>query len=269
MCTCHLLLQVLCYSEYHFLTYWFIFFPIPVLKIALSYFYFIPSILSFSSIFINIFSTGYLVRLVAHAPQVFNNHTHLIIDEVHERSIDGDLLCLLSRRLLSEYPKLKLILMSATLHTELYKQYFHEFNTPYDIECLSVGCRRFPLDVKYVEDILKGKDELYYPPKLEKSLLKLVEVNRSNTGRQQVGMCLDLFCFVLFLLHFLCFYFDLFFNLFYFYLLPQLPAITINTPTTYYLYHPSLPPLLLPLSLPTHTHYRMISMLLLQKSSMK
>ena len=30
--------------------------------------------------------------------ETFENHTHLIIDEVHERSVDGDLLCLLARR---------------------------------------------------------------------------------------------------------------------------------------------------------------------------
>ena len=45
-------------------------------------------------------TTGYLVRLIAHQPAAFYSHTHLIIDEVHERSVDGDLLCLLARRLL-------------------------------------------------------------------------------------------------------------------------------------------------------------------------
>ena len=45
-------------------------------------------------------TTGYLVRLIAHQPAAFNNHTHLVIDEVHERSVDGDLLCFLARKLL-------------------------------------------------------------------------------------------------------------------------------------------------------------------------
>ena len=45
-------------------------------------------------------TTGYLVRLLAHHPESFQAHTHLIIDEVHERSVDGDILCLLARRLL-------------------------------------------------------------------------------------------------------------------------------------------------------------------------
>jgi hypothetical protein len=45
-------------------------------------------------------TTGYLVRALAHQPQHFLKVTHLIIDEVHERSVDGDLVCLLARDLL-------------------------------------------------------------------------------------------------------------------------------------------------------------------------
>ena len=45
-------------------------------------------------------TTGYLVRALAHQPQSFKHSTHLIIDEVHERSVDGDLVCLLARNLL-------------------------------------------------------------------------------------------------------------------------------------------------------------------------
>jgi HrpA-like RNA helicase len=63
------------------------------------------------------------VRLAAHHPDNFKDHTHLVIDEVHERSVDGDLLCMFAKKLLDAYPKLKLILMSATVHTELYKEY--------------------------------------------------------------------------------------------------------------------------------------------------
>ena len=45
-------------------------------------------------------TTGYLVRALAHQPQSFSRCTHLVIDEVHERSVDGDLVCLLARDLL-------------------------------------------------------------------------------------------------------------------------------------------------------------------------
>jgi siroheme synthase (precorrin-2 oxidase/ferrochelatase) len=103
-------------------------------------------------------TTGYLVRLLAHHPEQFINHSHIIIDEVHERSIDGDLLCLLARRLLEVNKNIKLILMSATIHTALYKDYFLTNDEYYgDMECLSVGVRRFPLDIKYLEDLISGE----------------------------------------------------------------------------------------------------------------
>jgi len=102
-------------------------------------------------------TTGYLVRLLAHHPDSFMSYTHLIIDEVHERSVDGDLVCLLARRLLTSHPTIRIILMSATIHTSLYQTYFQQYNdgTYGDMECLSVGIRRFPSDISYVEDIKK------------------------------------------------------------------------------------------------------------------
>lgn len=51
---------------------------------------------------------GYLVRALAHQPDRFHKCTHLIIDEVHERSVDGDLVCLLARDLLRWVTNVKL-----------------------------------------------------------------------------------------------------------------------------------------------------------------
>lgn len=46
--------------------------------------------------------------------------------------------------------------MSATIHTSLYRDYFkaQDDGTYGDMECLSVGVRRFPVDIKYAEDLL-------------------------------------------------------------------------------------------------------------------
>ena len=59
-------------------------------------------------------TSGYLARLCGHAPDAFAAYSHLILDECHERSVDADVLCLLTRRLLLSHPKLKIVLMSAT-----------------------------------------------------------------------------------------------------------------------------------------------------------
>ena len=50
----------------------------------------------------------------------------MVVDEVHERSADSDLLLLLLRGLLASgaNPKLKVILMSATAEAGLFQKYF-------------------------------------------------------------------------------------------------------------------------------------------------
>jgi len=52
--------------------------------------------------------------------------THVVIDEVHERSVDSDLLLLLLRDLLASgrVPHLRLVLMSATADAEAFARYF-------------------------------------------------------------------------------------------------------------------------------------------------
>lgn len=109
-------------------------------------------------------TTGYLVRKLAHHPDYFSSHTHLIIDEVHERSVDGDILCLLARKLLQSHPTIRLILMSATIHVELYRNYFKQtdqYNYYGDLECLSVGVRRFPIEIHYIEDLAIERPEYH------------------------------------------------------------------------------------------------------------
>ena len=72
---------------------------------------------------LNFCTTGMLLRLM-------NNNTklegvsHLIIDEVHERDLNTDLLLIFVRRLRIRRPDLRVIIMSATLNAEQFKIYF-------------------------------------------------------------------------------------------------------------------------------------------------
>lgn len=138
-----------------------------------------------SNTVIHFVTTGYLVRLAGNQPEAFRNHTHLIIDEVHERSIDGDLLCLLAMRLLHSHPNLRLILMSATLHTELYHSYFSIFSPD---EPLSVGVRRFPVVIKYIEDIVTEAEDDRAPASYLKSLRSLASATSTMPGQQSVWL---------------------------------------------------------------------------------
>ena len=100
-------------------------------------------------------TTGYCVRLLANHPEFFDSHTHLVIDEVHERSVDCDIICLLCRRLLASHPTIRLVLMSATMAASLYQSYFGSPECPI-APPIHVGARRFPIKEFFVEDLAKA-----------------------------------------------------------------------------------------------------------------
>ena len=58
--------------------------------------------------------------MVIHRPADFNKYSHVIMDEIHERELDADLLSLIIRILMKEHLQPKLIIMSATLDAELF-----------------------------------------------------------------------------------------------------------------------------------------------------
>jgi hypothetical protein len=93
---------------------------------------------------------------------------------VHERSVDGDILCLLARRVLVQLPHIKVVLMSATVHTSLYRDYFDVRE-----ETIFVGVRRFPLREFYCEDLVE-----FLPPSQRDSLRKLAETTSECAGYQ-------------------------------------------------------------------------------------
>ena len=128
---------------------------------------------------IHFVTTGYLVKLAACHPQNFHNHTHLVIDEVHERTVDSDMICMLAKRMLLIYPYLRLILMSATLDTQLYTEYFSEYSP---LPPLSVGLRRFPLNIKYIED-LQREGEVNHAPKAYLRSLFTIQRKSSQSNR--------------------------------------------------------------------------------------
>lgn len=62
-------------------------------------------------------TVGIVLRMLEN-PDGLNEVTHLIIDEVHERSIDTDFLLIVLQSLLQRRPDLKVVLMSATMNAE-------------------------------------------------------------------------------------------------------------------------------------------------------
>ncbi|KAG9314475.1 hypothetical protein JVU11DRAFT_5272 [Chiua virens] len=89
----------------------------------------------------------------------FDEITHLIIDEVHERTIESDFLLVVLKSLLPLRPDLRVILMSATVDSEKISSYFGGCSV------IHVPGRTFPVDVMYLEDAV----ELYRLVNIEDS----------------------------------------------------------------------------------------------------
>ncbi|XP_062375856.1 putative ATP-dependent RNA helicase DHX57 [Sardina pilchardus] len=92
-------------------------------------------------------TTGVLLRRLEGDAEL-SGVTHVIVDEVHERTEESDFLLLILKDLILQRSDLKVILMSATLNAELFSEYFH--GSP----SVHIPGRTFPVDQFFLEDAL-------------------------------------------------------------------------------------------------------------------
>ncbi|OLN95452.1 putative ATP-dependent RNA helicase ucp12 [Colletotrichum chlorophyti] len=79
--------------------------------------------------------------------------SHIVIDEVHERSLDTDFLLTIIREVLStKRDLLKLVLMSATLDAASFSNYFTSQGLK--VGMVEIAGRTFPVDDFYLDDII-------------------------------------------------------------------------------------------------------------------
>ena len=93
-------------------------------------------------------TTGIVMRMLEGSDEL-GDITHLVLDEVHERSIDSDFLLIVLRKLLNRRPDLKVILMSATVNAERFSDYLG------GAPVMNVPGRTFPVDTRYLEDAVE------------------------------------------------------------------------------------------------------------------
>ncbi|XP_064642225.1 ATP-dependent DNA/RNA helicase DHX36-like [Lineus longissimus] len=115
-------------------------------------------------------SVGYQIRLEAEKPRengsilfcttgimlkrlesdkYLDRVSHLILDEIHERDINSELLLIIMKEILPHRENMKLILMSATLRAELFSQYYN--NCP----MLEIPGRIYPVQEYNLEDVVE------------------------------------------------------------------------------------------------------------------
>jgi ATP-dependent RNA helicase DHX29 len=93
-------------------------------------------------------TTGIVMRMLEGSNDL-REVTHLVLDEVHERSIDSDFLLIVLKKLMVRRKNLKVVLMSATVDADRFSQYLG------GAPVLNVPGRTFPVQVRYLEDAVQ------------------------------------------------------------------------------------------------------------------
>ncbi|KAL1204479.1 DExH-box ATP-dependent RNA helicase DExH7 [Cardamine amara subsp. amara] len=107
-------------------------------------------------------TTGILLRKLA-GDRTLNDVTHIIVDEVHERSLLGDFLLIILKSLIEKQScdntsrKLKVILMSATVDADLFSRYFAH------CPVITAQGRTHPVTTHFLEEIYERINYLLAP----------------------------------------------------------------------------------------------------------
>lgn len=104
-------------------------------------------------------TTGVLLRRIqsggnadGNVASSLSDVSHVVVDEVHERSLDTDFLLALLRDVLRYRKDLKVILMSATLDADIFMRYFGGHS---NVGFVNIPGRTFPVDDYYLDDVIR------------------------------------------------------------------------------------------------------------------
>ncbi|NXU44204.1 DHX36 helicase, partial [Drymodes brunneopygia] len=130
-------------------------------------------------------STGYQIRLQSRLPRKqgsilycttgivlqwlqsdkhLSSISHVILDEIHERNLQSDVLMSIIKDLLNVRQDLKVILMSATLNAEKFSEYFDH------CPMIHIPGFTFPVVEYLLEDVIEKLRQVYTPEKMDRTL---------------------------------------------------------------------------------------------------
>ncbi|PIO64889.1 hypothetical protein TELCIR_13464 [Teladorsagia circumcincta] len=101
--------------------------------------------------------------------------SHIIIDEIHERDVNTDFILIVLREMLREYADLRVVLMSATIDTAMFIDFFG------GCPVIEMEGRTFPVKHFFLEDVITMLK--YMPPPPEKKRKEDADVEVEEKDR--------------------------------------------------------------------------------------
>ena len=95
-------------------------------------------------------TTGVLLRRLALDP-LLSNVSHVLVDEIHERGVNEDFLLVCLKDILVRRSNIKIVLMSATLNAEVFRDYFGSGTPLVEIPGIT-----FPVRELWLEDLVSA-----------------------------------------------------------------------------------------------------------------
>lgn len=86
--------------------------------------------------------------------------SHVIVDEIHERDVNSDFLMVVLRDMVHTYPDLRVVLMSATIDTTLFAEYFGQ------CPVIEIPGRTHPVQQLFLEDCIEMTQFVPPPPEV-------------------------------------------------------------------------------------------------------
>ena len=137
-------------------------------------------------------TVGYLLAFLSHNPEYFSRITHLVLDEVHERSVDTDSLNFLVKNMMESHP-IKLVVMSATLQTDTFGHYFTPRSEIVQ-DPIFVGARRFEVQRLFLDSLsaeLPDVDEGLVRKMMAKFCSNNVAAKMSSEAKELIVQCIE------------------------------------------------------------------------------
>jgi ATP-dependent RNA helicase DHX36 len=101
-------------------------------------------------------TSGVLLRRLASDPEL-SDVSHVIVDEIHERGVNEDLLLVILKDVMRRRPSLKVVLMSATLNADAFAAFFP------GATAVHIPGFTFPVEIVYLEEALQRSGVQFVP----------------------------------------------------------------------------------------------------------